>query len=135
MSSLSATVCSGPKTKYLGRLNTMYVFRGKLNEHSQGTLHLKSHGSEERASILSLHDDTEGIVVAEKCPGNPSTGSPELAEQCSELLPRYDAYDYELLMNSTFGLAPAGSLPGTHRLAEASKIPRSREIHPLIIVI
>eukprot|EP00903_Cladosiphon_okamuranus_P018061 g16622.t1 len=84
----------------------------------KGTLHLKAHGSEERESIRSLHDDTAGIVVAEKCPDQASIRWPELGEKCAELLPRYHAYDYSFLMNSTFGLVPAGASPGTYRLGE-----------------
>lgn len=87
----------------------------------QGKLYLETmRGSEERASIMDLHDDTSGVVVVAKCADYIVGRWPEYAERCTHLLPMYNAYDFDLLMNSTFGLLPAGGSPGTHRLAEAS---------------
>lgn len=87
----------------------------------QGSLYLEAmRGSEERASIMTLHDDANGVVVVAKCADYILGHWPEYAERCDQLLPMYHAYDYELLINSTFALLPAGGSPGTHRLAEAS---------------
>lgn len=77
-------------------------------------------GSEERASIMDLHDDSSGVVVVATCADFLVHHWPEYAEPCAQLLPKYNAYDFELLMNSTFALLPGGGSPGTHRLAEAS---------------
>lgn len=102
-------------------LTGMYIMlRGILKQHTQGTLHLKFHGSEERQSILAIHDDTQGVIVAEKCVEHDSPWRRAAAEMCDELVSTYHAYDYSLLMNSTFGLVPAGASPGTYRLPEAS---------------
>eukprot|EP00752_Nemacystus_decipiens_P004771 g4342.t1 len=84
----------------------------------RGTQRLNYHGSEERRSIQGLHDPTEGIVVAMKCPDNNSRAKTDLAHTCGEMKATYDAYDYGLMMNSTFALVPAGASPGTYRLGE-----------------
>lgn len=87
----------------------------------QGTLYLEGQrGSEERASIVGLHDDDTGVIIAEKCSDAIHGYWPKYDELCEQLLPRYNAYSFDLLMNSTFGLLPSGGSPGTHRLAEAS---------------
>jgi len=38
---------------------------------------------------------------------------------CRRLQPAYKEYDYQSLMNTTFGLVPAGRSPATYRLVEA----------------
>ncbi|CAM9522844.1 unnamed protein product [Ectocarpus fasciculatus] len=43
---------------------------------------------------------------------------PENAEFCQALKDQYEGYDYRNLMNSTFGLVPAGRSPATYRLGE-----------------
>lgn len=92
----------------------------------QGTLYLNKHGFEERASIVPLHDDSAGVIVAEKCcdkcfarwPVSDIATIPAYEEYCRQALDMYQGYDFVDLMNSTFGLLPAGASPGTHRLAE-----------------
>ena len=42
----------------------------------------------------------------------------ENIEYCKSLKQRYDNFDYNDLMNTTFGLVPGGRSPGTYRLAE-----------------
>lgn len=85
----------------------------------QGTLYLGAQrGSEERSSIMQLHDDSSGVVIAGKCSGYILSHWPQYTERCAKLLPNYESYDFHQLMNSTFGLLPAGGSPGTHRLAE-----------------
>ena len=92
----------------------------------QGKLYLESmRGSEERASILSLHDDSSGVVAVAICADFLVGHWPEYADKCAELLPKYNDYNFELLMNSTFSLLPGGGSPGTHRLAEARSLPRN----------
>lgn len=69
---------------------------------------------------MGLHDEASGVIVAEKC----TTGIPEMfpqhIEKCAELSASYAAYDYGLLMNTTFGLVPGGASPGSFRLGEVS---------------
>lgn len=97
--------------------------------HFQGTLYFNFHGYEERASIVKLHDPDQGVVVAEKCCGHCFKIWPEelmdvkedyLQFCAEEMNPRYESFDFQDLMNTTFGLVPGGASPGTHRLAEAS---------------
>ncbi|CAM9123044.1 unnamed protein product [Ectocarpus sp. 13 AM-2016] len=88
----------------------------------RGTIYFNRHGYEERASILNLHDPERGVVVAEKCSNDRLHRGPEQFRQfcAEEMMPRYEAFDFEDLMNTTFALVPGGGSPGTHRLAEAS---------------
>lgn len=87
----------------------------------QGTLYLEAmRGSEERASVMDLHDDANGVVIVEKCADYVLSHWPKYADLCAQLLPKFNAYSFDLLMNSTFALLPSGGSPGTHRLAEAS---------------
>ncbi|CAM9937419.1 unnamed protein product [Ectocarpus fasciculatus] len=95
----------------------------------RGTLYFNFHGYEERASIVKLHDPDQGVVVAEKCCGHCFKIWPEelmdvkedyLQFCAEEMMPRYESFDFQDLMNTTFGLVPGGASPGTHRLAEAS---------------
>lgn len=85
----------------------------------QGALYLEAmRGSEERATVMKLHDDANGVVVTGKCADYVLTNWPEYTDRCAQLLPRFHAYNFDDLMNSTFALLPAGGSPGTHRLAE-----------------
>lgn len=43
---------------------------------------------------------------------------PENTEYCQQLKGKYNGHDYASLLNTTFGLVPAGRSPGTYRLAE-----------------
>lgn len=84
------------------------------------------HGFEERASIVQLHDDSRGVIVAEKCcthcfkiwPTIRADVMQAYVDYCVESFKTYESYDFEDLMNTTFGLVPAGASPGTHRLPE-----------------
>lgn len=99
-----------------------------LRAFAQGTLYLNKHGFEERASIIPLHDDSAGVIVAEKCcdkcfstwPASDEDRIPAYKAYCRQALDIHQRYDFEDLMNSTFGLLPAGASPGTHRLAEVT---------------
>eukprot|EP00752_Nemacystus_decipiens_P004770 g4341.t1 len=84
----------------------------------RGTFRVFYHGSEERESIKGLHDPTEGVIVAMKCPISLPKGQPAYADPCADMLATYDMYDYGDLMNSTFGLVPGGGSPGSYRLGE-----------------
>ncbi|CAM9666002.1 unnamed protein product, partial [Ectocarpus sp. 12 AP-2014] len=86
----------------------------------RGTLYINSHGYEERASIVKLHDPERGVVVAEKCvKGFVKRCTEDYRQFCAEeMMPRYESFDFEDLMNTTFALVPGGASPGTHRLAE-----------------
>ncbi|CAM9569737.1 unnamed protein product, partial [Ectocarpus sp. 13 AM-2016] len=87
----------------------------------RGTLYFNGHGYEERASIEKLHDPERGVVVAEKCEEIFfSRNRDHYRDFCvEEMMPRYESFDFEDLMNTTFALVPGGASPGTHRLAEA----------------
>lgn len=87
----------------------------------QGTLYLNHHGYEERASVAHLHDDANGVIIAEKCWERlGKTQPPRYVDFCEQALNRFEKYDYQALMNSTFGLVAAGASPGTYRLGEVS---------------
>ncbi|CAN0380846.1 unnamed protein product, partial [Ectocarpus fasciculatus] len=83
------------------------------------TLYTAGHGSEERISLIPLHDEENGVVVAMHCfEMHEEHLLPENAEFCQALKDQYEGYDYRSLMNSTFGLVPAGRSPATYRLGE-----------------
>lgn len=88
----------------------------------QGTLYFNHDGHEERASVAPLHDHANGVIVVEKCwESRRQYQTPEYAEYCAQALDQFDKYDYQDLMNSTFGLVVAGASPGTYRLGEVSR--------------
>lgn len=87
--------------------------------HAQGTVYLDGHGSEERLSIVPLQDEANGVIASMRC--HEIHGKhllPENKEYCQQLVDTYNDHDYASLLNSTFGLVPAGRSPGTYRLAE-----------------
>ncbi|CAN0290615.1 unnamed protein product [Ectocarpus sp. 6 AP-2014] len=98
----------------------------------RGTIYFEKHGYEERASIAKLHDPDRGVVVAQKCTENfLKYCSEDYRKFCAEeLMPRYESFDYEDLMNTTFALVPGGASPGTYRLAEVM----SAGVIPVIVV-
>lgn len=86
---------------------------------TQGTLYPGGHGSEERQSVVPLHDEDNGVVVSMHC--LESHGEhllPQFTVYCEDLKETYGDHDYASLMNTTFGLVPAGRSPATYRLAE-----------------
>ena len=86
---------------------------------TQGSVYLSGHGSEERYSILPLHDEANGVIMSMNC--SPLHGKhllPENLAFCRRLQQGSGGYDYRSLMNTTFGLVPAGRSPATYRLAE-----------------
>ncbi|CAM9976215.1 unnamed protein product, partial [Ectocarpus sp. 12 AP-2014] len=83
------------------------------------SLYISGHGSEERISLLPLHDEENGVVVGMHCfEKHQEHLLPENADFCQALKEQYDGYDYGHLMNSTFGLVPAGRGPASYRLGE-----------------
>ena len=71
-------------------------------------------------SIVPLHDEAHGVIMSMHCfELHDEHLLPENVEYCEALKERYDDYDYESLMDTTFALIPAGRSPGTYRLAEA----------------
>lgn len=133
---IKCTSCRCHESVYLDihtfRRCTSFIFdcRSALRmaTRTKGTLYLNKHGYEERASIIPLHDEAAGIIVAEKCcekcfatwPSGDEDAIPRHVAYCRQARQMYDGYGFEDLMNTTFGLLPAGASPGTHRLAEAS---------------
>lgn len=86
---------------------------------TQGTVYLAGYGSEERLSVAPLHDEVNGVIMSMHCFENHGEHLlPANADYCKYLEDRYEDHDYVSLMNSTFGLVPAGRSPGTYRLAE-----------------
>eukprot|EP00752_Nemacystus_decipiens_P012934 g11447.t2 len=86
---------------------------------TKGSVYLSGRGSEERMSLVPIHDKDHGVVISLHCfEGHGEHLLPENAEYCQSLRGSYDDYEYSELMNSTFGLVPAGRSPGTFRLGE-----------------
>eukprot|EP00903_Cladosiphon_okamuranus_P016255 g14993.t1 len=85
----------------------------------KGSVYLSKHGSEERLSVVQLHDEQHGVVMSVNCfEKHGEHLLSENVEYCQSLKDRYGNYDYNALMDTTFGLVPAGRSPGTYRLAE-----------------
>lgn len=82
-------------------------------------MYLNKHGSEERVSLKPLHDEDNGVITALRCfELHEEHLQEENVEYCQGLKNRFDQFDYDRLMNTTFGLVPGGRSPGTYRLAE-----------------
>ncbi len=100
-------------------LATLYSVLCALYPCTQGSVYLSRHGSEERMSVVPLHDEENGVVMSMHCfETHGEHLLPENVEYCQSLKDRYYDHDYRTLMNTTFGLVPAGRSPGTYRLAE-----------------
>eukprot|EP00752_Nemacystus_decipiens_P012930 g11444.t1 len=85
----------------------------------KGTVYLSHHGSEERLSVVPLHDEEHGVVMCMHCfEMHGEHLLPENVGFCQSLKSRGYYHDYSDLMETTFGLVPAGRSPGTYRLAE-----------------
>ncbi|CAM9211637.1 unnamed protein product, partial [Ascophyllum nodosum] len=85
----------------------------------KGALYLRGHGTEERMSLVPLNDPRNGVVVALKCfEIHEEHLEPENIDFCATLKAKYNDFDYKHLMNTTFGVVPAGRSPATFRLAE-----------------
>ncbi|CBJ48874.1 Glycosyltransferase, family GT47 [Ectocarpus siliculosus] len=86
---------------------------------TKGSLYLSRHGSGERMSLVPLQDEANGVIMSLHCfELHNEHLLPENVEYCRALSDRYGDHSYESLMNSTFGLVPAGRSPGTFRLGE-----------------
>lgn len=87
---------------------------------AQGSVYLSGHGSEERMSLVPLHDEASGVIASMKCFGSRSERllPQKNVDYCDELEARFGDHEYGSLMNTTFGLVPAGRSPGTYRLGE-----------------
>lgn len=86
---------------------------------AQGSVYLGGHGTEERSRVATLHNETAGVVMSMHCSElHGSHLHPENVEYCRRLGQRYNAHDFGSLMNTTFGLIPAGRSPSTFRLGE-----------------
>lgn len=90
------------------------TFKGKRYISREGVFR----GSEE---FRGLHNGQDVVVVL-TCQGKTNTKTlnvhPGLGVGCKEGQQLYDSYDYMELMNSTFGLAPAGRSPASYRMFE-----------------
>lgn len=85
----------------------------------QGNLYLSGSGSDERLNLVQLHNEQEGRVIAFNCfELHDEHLLPENRDFCDALNATATRYDYVRLMNTTFGLVPAGRSPATYRLAE-----------------
>lgn len=90
-----------------------------LLSYSQGTVYLGGHGSEERMSVIPLHDEANGVISVMTCYDlHHEQILPQNVAYCKANQARYDAFAYDRLMNTTFGLVPGGRSPGTYRLGE-----------------
>ncbi|CAM9963910.1 unnamed protein product [Ectocarpus sp. 4 AP-2014] len=85
----------------------------------KGTLYLRGYGLEERSAVSRVHDPANGVVSVIKCSNmHGDENLPENQDYCQRSRKRYDLYDYDQLMNTTFALVPAGRSPGSFRLGE-----------------
>ena len=85
----------------------------------QGSVYLDGHGSEERMSLVPIHDEANGVIASMHCfELHDEQLLAQNVDYCEDLKSRYEDHDYVSLMNTTFGLVPAGRSPGTYRLAE-----------------
>lgn len=72
-----------------------------------------------------VHDPANGVVSVIKCSNmHGDERLPENKDYCRQSRQRYDLYDYERLMNTTFALVPAGRSPGSFRLGEVRRLYR-----------
>ncbi len=68
---------------------------------------------------MPLHDESSQVIVAMRClESHGEHLKPKFLAYCQQLKDAYDDYDYANLMNTTFGLVPAGRSPASFRLAE-----------------
>lgn len=72
-------------------------------------------------SLVPLHDPSNGVVASLHCfEKHNEHVLPSNIGPCKTLRSYYDDHGYTELMNTTFGIVPAGRSPGTYRLAEVS---------------
>lgn len=91
----------------------------KTHAFEQGNLYLSGSGSDERLSLVPLHNEAQGSVMAMNCfEMHEEHLYPENLDFCDVLNATSHRYDYGELMNTTFGLVPGGRSPATYRLAE-----------------
>lgn len=70
-------------------------------------------------SLVPLQDEASGVIMSLHCFETHNEHLlPENVEYCQALSDQYNDHNYPSLMNSTFGLVPAGRSPGTYRLVE-----------------
>ena len=73
-------------------------------------------------SLEPLHDPDNGVVMALKCfELHQEQLEPKHIDFCSTLKAKYKDFGYTRLMNTTFGVVPAGRSSGTFRLGEVSE--------------
>lgn len=90
-----------------------------LDRPNKGNLYLSGYGVDERLSLVPLHSEPEGIVMALNCfELHGEHLLPQNLEFCNALNETSSRHDYDDIMNTTFGLVPAGRSPATYRLAE-----------------
>ncbi|CAN0136402.1 unnamed protein product [Pylaiella littoralis] len=107
-----------PKEKF-DSLSGILPWDRKFVVTTKGSVYLSMHGSEERMSLVPIHDEENGVITSMRCfEMHNEHLLPENVEYCQTLKDRFDDYDYASLMNTTFGLVPAGRSPGTYRLGE-----------------
>ncbi|CAM9433541.1 unnamed protein product, partial [Ectocarpus sp. 8 AP-2014] len=81
--------------------------------------YLGEHGSEEWMGLIPLQDEENGVNLSMHCFENHQDHLlPENPEFRQAQTDQYQGQDYRRLMNSTFGLVPAGWSSGTYRLGE-----------------
>lgn len=70
-------------------------------------------------SLVPIQDEANGVIASMHCfELHHEELLAQNVEYCETLKGRYYDHDYDSLMNTTFGLVPAGRSPGTYRLAE-----------------
>ncbi|CBJ32606.1 Glycosyltransferase, family GT47 [Ectocarpus siliculosus] len=85
----------------------------------KGNLYLSGVGYDERMSIVPLHSEPEGVIMGLNCfEMHDEHLLPENEEFCLALNETASRHEFKDLMNTTFGLVPAGRQPATYRLAE-----------------
>lgn len=70
-------------------------------------------------ALAPLHDEANGVIIELHCFDlHGEDLLPNNVDFCQALKDRDQHHDYQQILNTTFGLVPAGRSPGTFRLAE-----------------
>ncbi|KAJ7254617.1 hypothetical protein O6H91_Y417100 [Diphasiastrum complanatum] len=103
-------------------LKSLEPFERKYFLTFKGTRYLSREGNfRSSAKFRSMHNGVD-VIVATTCKHETNDKllkwQPWLGSNCNEDQAVFDSYDFVELLNSTFGLAPAGRSPASYRMLE-----------------
>lgn len=113
-----------PQRKFYSGLQPLKALDRKYFLTFKGTRYLQESGAGGFRSnpVLRRMHNGDDIVVATTCKqatvNSASPGLPEVKAECEKDQSIYNHYKFDDLMNSTFGLIPAGRGPSSYRLLE-----------------